>query len=237
LRSAQRLPADATLDSDTWSRLLSFAPFATLEPGAASEPMAGPPVRTVQDLLGFSGLVKPLPVTSAFDPATTTAVGDFQDAVGLPRTEVVDQPTWRALESLPSELAPAGVIETGWSFDATATPAVTFAYRLDSDGATLPTDTLDDLAGAGGWWVEWRDLGERPLWRQLLHDPFGLEREAPGDPGPGRDYASAQPATTGTAAIPVPDLPNGAALVIVGAPDDGAAVELGRATRAQVAGP
>jgi peptidoglycan hydrolase-like protein with peptidoglycan-binding domain len=114
-RGAQGLPADATLDSETWSRLLTFASYATLEPGVGSEPMTGPPVRTVQDLLGFSGLVNPVALTAVFDSDTTGAVGDFQDAVGIPMAETVDQPTWRALESLPAELAPTGVIETGWS--------------------------------------------------------------------------------------------------------------------------
>ncbi|MDQ6605862.1 MAG: peptidoglycan-binding protein [Actinomycetota bacterium] len=236
-RGAQGLPADATLDSETWARLLAFTSFATLEPGRGSAPMTGPPVRTVQDLLGFSGVVAPPPITSAFDPATTTAVGDFQDAVGVPRTEIVDQPTWRALEALTTELAPAGVIETGWSFDSAAAPVVNFLFGLPSGGPALPTDTRDDVPGASGWWVEWRDLGDRPLWRQFLHDPFGLEREAPSDPGFAGDFASGASAATGMASIPVPDLPNGAVLVIVGAPGDGAAAELGRATRAQVIGP
>ena len=187
-RGAQGLPADATLDSETWSRLLAFASFATLEPGSGSAPMTGPPVRTVQDLLGFSGLAPSLPITSAFDPPTTTAVGDLQDAVGLPRTGIVDQPTWRALEALTTELAPAGVVETAWSFDAAAAPAVTFISGLASAGPALPTDPIDDLPGASGWWVEWRDLAERPLWRQFLHDPFRLEREATGDPGAVGDF-------------------------------------------------
>jgi hypothetical protein len=236
-RGAQGLPTDTALDSETWARLLAFASFATLEPGIGSAPMTGPPVRTVQDLLGFSGIAPALPITGAFDPPTTNAVGDFQDAVGLPRTGIVDQPTWRALEALTTDLAPAGVIETGWSFDVAAVPVVSFLSGRTSDGPVLPTDTLDDLSGASGWWVEWRDPAERPLWRQILHDPFGLEREAPGDPGSGGDFAPVAPADTGTASIPVPDLPNGALLVIVGAPADGAAAELGRATRAQVVGP
>ena len=236
-RGAQGLPADATLDSETWSRLLAFASFATLEPGSASTPMTGPPVRTVQDLLGFSGIAPSLPITSAFDPATTTAVGNLQDAVGLPRTGIVDQPTWRALEALTTELAPAGVVETAWSFDVAAVPAVTFVSGLASAGPALPTDTLDDLPGASGWWVEWRDPDERPLWRQFLHDPFGLEREVTGDPGAVGDFVGVATANTGTASIPVPDLPNGAALVIVGAPGDSASAELGRATRVQVIGP
>ena len=236
-RGAQGLPADASLDSDTWSRLLAFTPYATLEPGVGSEPMSGPPVRAVQDLLSFSGLVNPVALTSAFDSGTAGAVGDFQDAVGIPRTDTVDQPTWRALESLPADLAPTGVIETGWSYDAGAAPAVTLAYALASAGVMLPSDTLSDVTGAGGWWIEWHEESERPIWRQFLEDPFGLRREALGTPGGDGDFAPLAPATTGTASIPVPDMPSGAFLVIFGAPDDGAAAELGRATRAQVAGP
>jgi peptidoglycan hydrolase-like protein with peptidoglycan-binding domain len=236
-REAQGLAADAALDLETWSRLLAFSSFATLAPGTGAEPMSGPPVGTVQDLLGFSGLVEQVPITSSFDPATATAVESFQTAVGLTPTGVVDQPTWRALEALTTDLAPRGLLETSWSFDASAETQVAFVSARQSGGPVPSTDLLDNMSGATGWWVEWRDQAERRRWRRLLHDPFRLVAEVPGDPAGVGDFTPLPPATSGAALILVPDVPLGDVLAIFGSPDGGAATELGRVTRAQLETP
>jgi hypothetical protein len=114
---------------------------------------------------------------------------------------------------------------------------VAFVSARQSGGPVPSTDLLDNMSGATGWWVEWRDQAERRRWRRLLHDPFRLVAEVPGDPAGVGDFTPLPPATSGAALILVPDVPLGDVLAIFGSPDGGAATELGRVTRAQLETP
>lgn len=109
-------------------------------------------VDALQALLGGSDAVKVKLYDGYLSSDIDQNAGVFAELLDpSPVSFTVDQPTWRALESLPADLAPTGVIETGWSYDAGAAPAVTLSYGLASAGVLLPSDTLSDVAGAGGW--------------------------------------------------------------------------------------
>jgi hypothetical protein len=71
-----------------------------------------------------------------------------------------------------------------------------------------PSDPLDYEATTVGFWAELRDADDQPLYRRVMADPLeaGIEvPQAPGDPSPTR-----LPATGGSFAVLVPDLPGAA---------------------------
>jgi peptidoglycan hydrolase-like protein with peptidoglycan-binding domain len=85
-QAVRGLRVDGVVDADTWQALI-----VPLGPGDAGEA-----VRAIQRLLNAkrgAGLAE----TATYDQPTTAAVGAFQRHVGLPRTDAVDESTWRSL--------------------------------------------------------------------------------------------------------------------------------------------
>ncbi len=69
---------------------MNVEPWSTI-----SAPSTAWPVRAIQHLLRSRGHA--VPVTNAFDAATTAAVTAFQGSAGLPASGTVDPNTWRTL--------------------------------------------------------------------------------------------------------------------------------------------
>lgn len=97
-QASRGLAATGEVDRATWQALSADPP----QPEAVSEEFVlekgarGSKVKTLQIRLGLKGHA-PGPVDGVFGPRTLAAVSDFQQAVGLEPTGVVDEETWAIL--------------------------------------------------------------------------------------------------------------------------------------------
>lgn len=104
---------------------------------------------------------------------------------------------------------------------------LTFEYEGDSVrlvgrqpvSMLAPVDDAELLArGQEGYWIEVRDEGGRPLYQQVLHQPLQTHYEV-FSPEPGvRPHLVPNPDVRGAFSAVVPDLPDGAVVVVQGPP-------------------
>jgi Putative peptidoglycan binding domain len=178
--------------------------------------MSGPSVALVQDLINRAGREVPLTGNGVFDPDMTAAVIRFQRERALEQTGIVDPATWAALQSVPLEVLPGGAWRIVLALEA---GAVRFVEARPTVEPPPRSDHTAALAGVEGWWVEWLDEFGATLFRQLLHDPFGLGPEVPD--GAGGHLTVAAPAEPAGAEVLVPDLPRARVLVLHGSLESG----------------
>lgn len=95
---------------------------------------------------------------------------------------------------------------------------LTFSYdganvRLESaqrlEMQAFPSDDLTEIEGAAGFWVQLQDDEGRVLYRQVLHNPMGWDREIYPE-GKGDNFSRTVVADTprGTFDVVVPDMPD-----------------------------
>lgn len=92
-QQALGLPATGTVDSHTWTALLSAGDQPTLSSGST-----GTAVRRLQRSL-TAALGRTVAIDGDFGPATKTAVTDYQKSRGLSADGIVGTLTWTALQS------------------------------------------------------------------------------------------------------------------------------------------
>lgn len=87
------LPVTGTVDSHTWTALLSAGTKPTLQSGSA-----GTDVKRLQRAL-IAARGQSLTIDGDFGPATTSAVKAYQTAQGLTSDGIVGNATWSALQA------------------------------------------------------------------------------------------------------------------------------------------
>ncbi|MFF1835984.1 glycoside hydrolase domain-containing protein [Streptomyces sp. NPDC058231] len=92
-QSAKALPVTGTVDSHTWTALLSAGTKPTLQSGASGVDV----MRLQRALIAARG--QTLSIDGDFGPATTTAVKAYQTSQGLTADGIVGSLTWTALQA------------------------------------------------------------------------------------------------------------------------------------------
>jgi hypothetical protein len=98
-------------------------------------------------------------------------------------------------------------------------PAVELIHVTSLAGRTPPSVPIGDgrpLEGVSGAWIEVRDRRGVCLWRRPLHDPFNASIEVPDDEGGYTHTYRSNP--SGTLVLLVPNLVEGASVVLVSSP-------------------
>ncbi|RAQ40448.1 peptidoglycan-binding protein [Arthrospira sp. O9.13F] len=93
---AKGLRPTGVVDRSTWQALSKDPHQQTIAETLIKQGDRGSKVRTLQTRLEFTGH-DPGPVDGIFGPKTLSAVSDFQLAMGLEATGVVDEKTWKVL--------------------------------------------------------------------------------------------------------------------------------------------
>ena len=220
VQAALGLAGTGTVTADTWLGLLPLTALAQLEPGAGDQPMTGPSVALVQDLINRAGREVPLTRNGVFDGDMTAAVTRFQRERAVEQTGIVDAATWTALQRVPLEVLPGWAWRIVLALETGAVPAVRFVEARPTVEPPPRSDHTAALPGVEGWWVEWLNKFGATLFRQVLHDPFGLTPEVPD--GLGGHVTAEAPAEPAGAEVLVPDLPRGYVLVVNGSLESGA---------------
>jgi peptidoglycan hydrolase-like protein with peptidoglycan-binding domain len=176
------LPPTGVVNADTWLALAASGQRPRLEPGSDGPPMSGPPIALLQTLLNEAGAYPYLVVDGSFDALTVDRLREFQLSRGLYQSGVVGADTWYALGNVHLDEGPIASFRLVYEYDSAwwaspEEPKVRLARIEEFDAAAPLSDPVESAEALAGAWVEVWDEHDRPLYRRILHDPFGLTTE------------------------------------------------------------